>query len=482
MLQKILFSLAFIFLMGNTITAQRTWSLERCLKHVQTSNSPTIRLAKIDVDKAKVLQRKAVAKRQPTVSLAVDLGANLGLVSDPVTGDNQNQSILYNTFYLQGNYSLYDGGQTKKEIERSELDVQVAEAEEAQLTQDITLEVLQAYLSILLAEEHLENAKQNLQQTNDWLAQMQKKVRGGIYSKSDLQTVEIQKARDEQAIIDRENFVDKNYVQLKILLEMDPSQILKIEKPKDLKFAEGDLKKLPFSRVYNRALQSQPVFKVGNLKVKSAQLEEEIARGSKKPTVSLFGGVWSSYSSATFDESEPKSTTIETVIQENVTISGIGVDNETLTYERPNPEYYKELYPKQIWNNLGYGAGVRLNVPILDQKSSQLDSEIAHLNMKQAQEEDNERKQQLKANIQNAILDVEAANKKLKAIEKTYRLADDSVEFMRKKLSYGKVGAFELKVSMNERDDVQTELVIAKYDYLLKRMVIDYYEGRPLEF
>jgi len=474
MFRKILFSLGVIFLMGNSISAQRIWSLERCLKHVQTSNSPTIRLAKIDVDKTKVLQRKAIAKRQPTVSLAVDLGANFGLVSDPVTGDNRNQSIIYNTFYLQGNYSLYDGGRIKKEIERSELDVQVAEAEEAQLTQDITLEVLQAYLSILLAEEHLENAKANLQQTNDWLAQMQKKVRGGIYSKSDLQTVEIQKARDEQSIIDRQNFVDRNYVQLKVLLEMDPSQLLKIKKPKDFKFSEGGLNKLPFSRVYNRALQSQPGFKVGNLKMKSAQLEEEIARGSKKPTVSLFGGVWSSYSSATLDTSEPKTTTLRTRTQENVTITGTSVENETLTYKEPVSEFYKEIYPNQIFNNLGYGGGIRLNVPILDQKISQLDSEIAHLNMKQAQEEDNERKQQLKASIQNAILDVEAADKKLKAIKKTYRLADDSVEFMRKKLSYGKVGAFELKVSMNERDDVQTELVIAKYDYLLKRMVIPY--------
>ena len=123
MFRKILIPLFFIFLIGNSVTAQRVWTLERCLKHVEASNSPTIRLAKIDVDRAKVLQRKAQAKRQPTVSLAVDLGANFGLVGDPVTGNNQNQSIIYNTFYLQGNYSLYDGGRTKKEIERSELDL-----------------------------------------------------------------------------------------------------------------------------------------------------------------------------------------------------------------------------------------------------------------------------------------------------------------------------------------------------------------------
>ena len=471
-----------IFLMGNIVSAQRVWSLERCLKHVEASNSPSIRLAKIGVDRAKVLQRKAIAKRQPTLSLGVDLGVNLGRVDDPVTGIYDNQSIIYNTLYLQGNYSLYDGGQIKKEIERSDLEVQVSEAEEQQLIQDMTLEVLQAYLSILLAEEHLENAKNNLQQTNDWLAQMQKKVKGGIYSKSDLQTVEIQKARDEQTIIDRQNFVDKNYVQLKILLEMDPSQPLKIEKPDNITFTKDDLKKLPFSRVYNRALNSQPAFKIGDLKVKSAQLEEEIARGSKKPTVDLYAGVWSSYSSATEDFSSPKRTFKDTVALENAFFEETMLPNDNLLHEVNRFEYYKEVYPKQIFSNLGYGLGVRVNVPILDQKVSQLDSEIAHLNMKEAQEEDNERKQQLKGDIQNAILDVEAADKKLKAIEKTYRLSENSVEFMRKKLSYGKVGAFELKVAMSEKDEVQTQLVLAKYDYLLKKMVIDYYEGRPLEF
>ena len=485
MCPKILLPFILIVLIGNTTTAQRVWSLDRCLKHVEASNSPTIRLAKIDVDKAKVLQRKAVARRQPTLNLGVDLGVNLGRVDDPVTGIYDNQSIIYNTFYLQGNYSLYDGGRTKKEIERSDLDVQVSEAEEQQLTQDMTLQVLQAYLSILLAEEHLENARKNLQQTNDWLAQMQKKVRGGIYSKSDLQTVEIQKARDQQAIIDRANFVDKNYVQLKILLEMDPSQPLKIEKPDNITFTENDLKKLPFSRVYNRALQNQPAFKIGDLKVKSAQLEEEIARGSKKPTVDLYAGLWSSYSSATKDfDAQPDFSNAYT----DTTAFGSFFDQiseNPLNLEIIETKGVKiptELYPNQIWENLGYGLGVRVNVPILDQKASQLDSEIAHLNMKQAQEEDNERKQRLKADIQNAILDVEAADKKLKATEKTYRLSEESVEFMRKKLSYGNVGAFELKVAMSERDEVQTELVIAKYDYLLKKMVIDYYEGRALEF
>ena len=404
-------------------------------------------------------------------------------MNDPVTGNNQNQSIIYNTLYLSGEYSLYDGGRTKKEIERSNLDFQVAELEAEQLTQDMTLEVLQAYLSILLAEEHLENAKKNLQQTNDWVAQMQKKVRGGIYSQADLQTVEIQRARDEQAIIDRENFVDKNYVALKILLEMDPSQPLEIEKPKNITFTEDDLKKLPFSRVYNRALQTQPGFKVGDLKVKNAQLEGEIARGSKKPTVDLYAGLWSSYSSSAQSNEVERTEIVVDSFENAFTISSaIPEPGETLFYEREEVNFFKAVYPEQIFGNLGYGVGVRVNVPILDQKASQLDAELAHLNMKQAQEEDNERKQQLKADIQNAILDVEAADKKLKAIEKTYRLADEAVEFMRKKLSYGNVGAFEVKVALSERDEVETQLVIAKYDYLLKKMVIDYYEGRPLEF
>ena len=382
---------------------------------------------------------------------------------------------------MQGNYSLYDGGRTKKAIERSDLDYQVAKLEAEQLTQDMTLEVLQAYLSILLAEEHLDNARKNLQQTNDLLLQMQKKVRGGIFSKSDLQTVEIQKARDQQSIIDRENFVDKNYVALKILLEIDPSQPLKIEKPNNINFTEGDSKKLPFSRVYNRAINSQPAFKVGGLKLKSAELEGEIARGSKKPTVDLYARVWSSYSSST-ESSEVERTEIDTVFFRDVFFEETMLPVDDVFMLREREEFFKALYPNQIFDNLGYGAGIRVNIPILDQKASQLDSEIAHLNLKEAQEEDNERKQQLKAAIQNAILDVEAADKKLKAIEKTYQLSEEAVEFMRKKLSYGNVGAFELKVSMGERDEAQTELVIAKYDYLLKKMVIDYYEGRPLEF
>ena len=93
MLPKNLLPFLIIMFFVNTSVAQRTWSLERCLKHVEASNSPTIRLAEIDVDRAKVLQRRAQARRQPTLNFLFDLGSNFGLVNDPVTGNNH--CLLY---------------------------------------------------------------------------------------------------------------------------------------------------------------------------------------------------------------------------------------------------------------------------------------------------------------------------------------------------------------------------------------------------
>ena len=134
----------------------------------------------------------------------------------------------------------------------------------------------------------------------------------------------------------------------------------------------------------------------------------------------------------------------------------------------------------QIGENFGYGVGVNVYVPILDKKASKLNAEIARVNYRQKQEENIQFKQQLRTDIQNAISDVQAAVKKLAAAEKTLTLLEASIVSMKNKLSLGNINAFEYKTILNDRDSAEIELVLAKYEFILKKMIVEFYEGKKL--
>lgn len=479
-MQKIILTVFSILILGNVLTAQRVWSLEKCIQHVQQNNTTTMRYANFEVEKNKIILERTEAERQPNLGFSTNLGLNLGRTIDPSTNEFGNSSTVYNSFRLESNYTLYDGNKTKKRIEKSDLAVQSAQAYADQLSKDLSLRVLQAYLTILMAEEQLANAKKNLSQTESWMRQTKNLVNAGLQSRADLRNVEIQEARDEQRIIDRQNYLDRSYVALKQILEIDPSLSLKIERPEKITQPGESINKLSFKNIYSKALRTQPSVDGGELELKSLKLDKDIALAEKKPLVSLFGGIWTNYSSGITDFTKPDSSNIVDLSNtQEVLLESQGLVDLT-TFSQTGVTYPTQKYFSQIGGNFGYGVGVNVYVPILDKKASKLNAEIARVNYRQKQEENIQFKQQLRTDIQNAILDVQAAVKKLAAAEKTLTLLEASIISMKNKLSLGNINAFEYKTILNDRDSAEIELVLAKYEFILKKMIVEFYEGKKL--
>ncbi|MEO0776248.1 MAG: TolC family protein, partial [Bacteroidota bacterium] len=78
------------------------------------------------------------------------------------------------------------------------------------------------------------------------------------------------------------------------------------------------------------------------------------------------------------------------------------------------------------------------------------------------------------------IADARAAKKALDAAQKSVDALQLSYENTEKRFKVGAVNTFEFTTAKNNLDQAQINLIVAKYDYLFRLKVVDFYEGKKI--
>lgn len=467
--------LAICFLTTYSLQAQEVWDLEKCVQFAQ-QNSLQVKQSNLAVRNANLAQKQAEFDRYPTLNGSGGANASFGRTIDPATNQFVSQNFVSNSFSLNAGVTVYNGGRITNTISRSRLDAQAAKKDAEAAVNDLSLSVASAYLSILLAEEQLETAQQRLNVSQEQLERTDRLIQAGALPKNDRLDFVAQIARDEQTIVNARNSVQINYLNLKQLMELAPDFELTIEEP-TLGIAENTSPLVDDLRtVYNQALGTQPQIQAGELRTQSAQLDIEIARSGKLPSISLFGNVNTFWSSAakdfvpTGEFGKPDEGQI------------LLADGNILDILVPNPEFEGNNIPyfTQLSNNFGQGLGVNINVPIFNQYRNDINVQRAELGVQQQAVQNEQVKQQLKTNIQRSIADARAAEKSLEAAERTIEATRQAYENAQKRFDLGAINAFELTTAKNNFDNAEIDLISAKYQYIFNIKVVEFYQGKAL--
>lgn len=88
-------------------------------------------------------------------------------------------------------------------------------------------------------------------------------------------------------------------------------------------------------------------------------------------------------------------------------------------------------------------------------------------------------KKQLYKNIQQAYTDASGALKKYKASRAVISM-EEAFRYAEQKLGVGLVTAVEYNQSKTQLLNAQSEMAQAKYEYVFKTKVLDFYKGVPL--
>jgi outer membrane protein len=310
------------------------------------------------------------------------------------------------------------------------------------------------------------------------LSQVDKLIRAGARPQNDRLEILATIARNDQAIIAQENAVETGLLSLKNLLQLDPSTGIQLEKPNTIVISADDNPDgLNLGDLYNSSIMNQPFIKADENRVKSAALGKNIERANLLPRLSAFAGLSANYSTRgkEVDGFQEGIVPRQFIFPDNPnTIIPIG---EVVTF----PNLVDASYGNQISENFGKSIGLSLNIPIYNNHATIIAMDQAELNMINTQYTSEINKQNLKNDIQTSLANARAAKRTLAASNRTVEASQAAFQNSEKQFQLGTINTFEYATAKNNLDQAEVDLIIAKYDYLFKLKVLDFYQGKKLE-
>ncbi len=481
MLRKLTFGLIASLFFFQCLNAQERWSLAKCIEHAR-QNSLTIKQAQYQISSAELNLTQNRLNRLPNLNGNINGGLQLGRSIDPTTDQFVQQNFGANSVSVSSSIILYGGNRINNSIEQSKYDLEAARLEAQAASYDIALQVAGGYLNILLSEEQLENARKRMELSESQLEQTDKLINAGTLPQNDRLDILAQIALDRQAIIEAQNLVDLNYLSLKQLLELDPNVGLLIEKPNFGDIPVRDPAKFNLNEIYTAAMKTQPIIEANEMRLRSLEIGEEVAKAFLLPTVSLSASLSSNYSTVARDFTRVDTLDFALV---KTPAQPVEIDGEPadIAFFQPDVDLSipKRQYFDQLNDNFGQSVGVNIRIPIFNNYQNKVGVEQARLNTLNQQVINQQQKQNLKSDVQRAIADARAAKNTLDAAQFSLEAAQAAFDNSIRRFELGAINTFDLTSARNRLDQAQVELTRAKYQYIFNLKVVDFYMGNPLE-
>jgi len=197
--------------------------------------------------------------------------------------------------------------------------------------------------------------------------------------------------------------------------------------------------------IFSIALQQLAIIKAANLRTKSAEKAVHAARGNLFPSVGLGAGFYTPYSSTARDTGDRKI------------------------------EYYDQLS-----NNYRTYVGVGINIPIFNNFRFRNQISLAKIDLKSASYAAQTRQIQLKQNIEQDHFNMTAAMSRYQALLDQVAAYMESFHAAEARFNAGASTSIDYLIAKNNLDRANVNLIIARYDYILRTKILDYYQGKPL--
>ncbi len=458
-----------ILLPGNA-AAQMPWTLEDCINYA-LENNLQIKQQQLGVEIAKENLTQGKANRFPSMNANASHGYNFGRTIDPFTNEFATESVRSNNFSVSSGVTLFNGFQIHNSIQQREFELRANQFDVETMQNDISLAVAADYLQILFSLEMVAIAANQLEITAQQVARTAQLVEAGTLARGSLFTVQAQAASEELQLVNAQNQLDIAYLNLAQLLDISATEGFEIAVPEIAILPDDDLELSPM-QVYSTAVQTQPNVKAAEVRVSSAEKGLLIARGGRSPMLSMRGSYGTGYSGASREVVE----TIEgSPRQIGLTETGVPVFAPTIDVQtRIKP------FGDQLNDNLNRSIGLFLTIPVFNNFQTRSAIGRSQISLENARLSQQLVRDQLFKTIQQAHADAQGALKRYEATETNVIALEESFRYTEQRFNVGMVNSLEYNDAKNRLTAAQSEMLQAKYEFVFRTKVLDFYMGNPL--
>lgn len=453
--------------------AQEYWDLQKCVNYALEHNLEIKRTAlAAKVSEQNLTQSKGA--NLPNLNAFANNFYNFGQTIDPFTNQFATQRVRSNSLGISANMNLFSGFGNYHTIKQREYEASASRYDVDKSRNDIQLAVAQAYLQILFAEELAEANRSQVAVTAKQVEQTKKMVEAGTVPQGSLFEVEAQLASEELTLTQSLNNIDLAYLNLFQLLQLeDDVEKFRIVKP-SLEVQENEAVEATPGFVYTKALEVLPEVKGAEHRVMGADHQMKVAKSNYYPTLTLSGSLGSGYSGL-------NRTVISTATEEIVI--GTTTSGQVVTTTVTNPtEFQTKSFGDQLSDNFNQSVGITLNIPIFNRFQVNTGVEQAKLSVETRELQYEQTKNTIRQTIEQAYADAVAALKSYKANIKAVKALRESFTYMQKRYDVGLINAVDLTDAKNRLTRAESDLLRAKYDYIFKQKILDFYQGKDLAF
>jgi outer membrane protein len=469
---SIIFSF-LLFGMGFSLSAQQAWSLEDCIQYAMENNIQ-IKQSVLNTEYNENLLKQSKLGQIPNLSGSANYTYSWGRALDQTTYQyTDNQQISSTSMGLSSYTNLFNGLQARNTIVQNRLNLMASYEDVQKVKNDISLNIAAAYLSIMFNKELLTVTGSQMEITGQQVERTKKMVDAGKLARGNFLELRAQYASEELNIVNAENQLAISLLNLQQTLDLPIDTAFDVVIP-DLADPDEDPLVVNALDVYRTAEQEMPEIKSAMLGLESAEKGLAIAKGGRSPQLYLSANFNTGYSDIreqVINLSDPVPIPI-----------GVTASGETVFTTNPQgiPEYGAYPFFEQMRDNTSTGIGLGLSIPIFN--GWQVNTSIANARImhKNAELDLQSKKLTLYATIQQAYADALAALKKFNATQQALTSMEESFKYTEKKFEVGLVNTVDYNMSKNQLISTQSDLLQAKYDFIFRTKILNFYQGEPI--
>ena len=428
--------LIFLLFFSFSSFAQEKLSLKDCIDRAIEKNI-SIKNSSLDLLNSTENKKTAIGNFVPSFNINGNHSWNTGLTQNITTGILENQTTENSSMNMSVSVDVFNGLANIRRLHRANLDLLAKKYQLEDMKEDISLLVANSYLQILFNKEQLDVQKSQLKISQEELRNAKEKFNNGVIPEGNLFEIEANLALSEQNVIMAENGYQLSKLSLSQLLMFGDSDNFDIADD-NYEIPQTDILNKDAKEILEEAMKNRNDIKLAETNLEIAIKDQQISKSALLPSASAY------YSY-----------------------------NSRVIMDAPTS------LKSQFDLNAGESIGLQLNIPIINGWSSRAGIKKSKLNVLRSKNLLDQTKMDLENTIYQALNDAKGAIKSYEAAKKSEIARKTAYEYAKERFENGALNTINYFQAQQLFETAQSELIKAKYDYIFKIKVLEFYFGIP---